>query len=84
MKESLESLEETGQNPPNRGPQEGLQEGLWEAYFRAYSGGLLSRSGAIYTLSYVQMAQGPSGPCSGGASEWAYLGPVLGPILEGF
>ena len=44
------------------------QIGLWEAYFRPYSGGLLSRSGAIYTLSYVQMAQGPSGP-------WAWGGP---------
>ena len=57
----------------------GLRMGLFGACFRAYSGGVLSRYWLEYTLSYVQMAQGPSGPCSGGASEWAPNRPILRP-----
>ena len=52
--------------------------GLFGACFRAYSGGVLSRYWLEYTLSYVQMAQGPSGPWPGGASEWASGTPILG------
>ena len=53
--------------------------GLFGACFRAYSGGVLSRYWLEYTLSYVQMAQGPSGPWPGGASEWASGTPILRP-----
>ena len=53
--------------------------GLFGACFRAYSGGVLSRYWLEYTLSYVQMAQGPSGPWLGGASEWASGTPILRP-----
>ena len=53
--------------------------GLWEAYFRAYSGGVLSRSGAIYTLSYVQMAQGPLGPWPRGPQNRPQNRPILRP-----
>ncbi len=53
--------------------------GLWEAYFRAYSGGVLSRYWPKYTLSYVQMAQGPLGPWPRGPQNRPQNRPILGP-----
>ena len=71
MKETLESLEETGQNPPNRGPQEGLQKGLWEAYFGPPILGVLRGPGSVErTRAWIWAYYGSEGP---------QIGPKIGP-----